>query len=266
MMTASSLGRVGKALHADAGVGGRATPSKGAYVLAALSGLCFALAGLFFVPVLSVFSDMAFQPVTEWNTDISPGGMIVSGPMLFMGSSLGFAALWRSGNIACGFHLTMATGLIGAGAGVGVGTVLGFGVNGMLAAVSARIPALVAAGLLVLGGLFAVLAASAIRNAKRRTEVRAARQASGHVAKGQIVDLDFTNTWVMGQPVFDVVVDFPGPDGPVSARGTLATPPMTTPAVGMPVTVTYDPHQPTDAEFTLDPAVKPVWAPGMEQM
>ena len=71
-MAASSLRQVGKALDADVELGGRSTPSTGAYVLAAVSGLCFALAGLFFVPVLTAFSDMAFKPVTEWNTDITP--------------------------------------------------------------------------------------------------------------------------------------------------------------------------------------------------
>lgn len=264
-MAASSLRQVGKALDADVELGGRSTPSTGAYVMAMVSGLCFALAGLFFVPVLTAFSDMAFKPVTEWNADIMPGGMIAGSAMLFVGASLGFAALWRSGNIACGFHLTTATGLVGAGLGVAVGVVLGFGADGLLSNLSARLPALVAAGLLLLGVLFAALAASAIHKAKRRAEARVARQASGHVAEGRIADLAFTNTWIMGQPVFDVIVDFSCPTGPVRARGTLVTPAMTTPAVGMPVTVTYNPHQPTDAEFALNPAVKPVWAPGMQQ-
>ena len=122
MMTTSGLERMGKALEADIEPGGRSTPSKGAYALGTLSGLLFALAGFFLTPVLSTFSDMAFKPVTEWNTDITPGGMIVGAPMIFLGSSLGFAALRRSGNIACGFHLTTATGLVGAGLGVSVGT------------------------------------------------------------------------------------------------------------------------------------------------
>lgn len=256
---------MGKVLEADIEIGGRSTPSKGAYALATLSGLLFALAGFFLTPALSTFSDMAFKPVTEWNADITPGGMIVGAPMIFLGSSLGFAALRRSGNIACGFHLTTATGLVGAGLGVAVGAVLGFGADGLLSNLSARLPALVAAGLLLLGVLFAALAASAIHKAKRRADARVARQASGHVTEGRIADLDFTHTWIMGQPVFDVIVDFAGPTGPVRARGTLTTPAMTTPAVGMPVTVTYNPHQPTDAEFALNPAVKPVWAPGMEQ-
>ncbi len=145
-MAASSLRQVGKALDADVELGGRSTPSTGAYVLAAVSGLCFALAGLFFVPVLTAFSDMAFKPVTEWNTDITPpGGIIVGAPMIFLGSSLGFAALRRSGNIACGFYLTTATGLVGAGLGVAVGAVLGLGADGLLSDLSARLPALVAA-------------------------------------------------------------------------------------------------------------------------
>ena len=72
-MTTSELERMGKALEADIEIGGRSTPSKGAYALATLSGLLFALAGFFLTPVLSTFSDMAFKPVTDWNTDITPG-------------------------------------------------------------------------------------------------------------------------------------------------------------------------------------------------
>lgn len=118
---------------------------------------------------------------------------------------------------------------------------------------------------MLLGALFAALAASAIGKAKRREAARAARQQAGHVAEGRIADLAFTNTWIMGQSVFDVIVDFSCLTCPVRARGTLATPAMATPSVGMPVTVTYNPHQPTDAEFALNPAVNPVWAPGMQQ-
>lgn len=64
----------------------------------------------------------------------------------------------------------------------------------------------------------AALAASAIHKAKRRAEARVARQASGHVVQGRIADLDFTHTWIMGQPVFDVIVDFSCSTGPVGAR------------------------------------------------
>lgn len=256
--------RLGRALASDVEFGGRSIPSKGAYGLAILSGLMFALAGFFLTPVFSVFSEMAFTEVTEWNADPTPGRLIVGSPLVFLGASLGFAALRKSGNIVSGFHLTMATGLVGAGLGVATGTVLDFGADGLLTHLSARLPALVATGLLLLGVLFAVLAASAIHKAKRRDETRAQRQTSGYVTEGRIADLDFTHTWVMGRPVFNVVVDFSGTTGPVRARGTLTTPAMTTPAVGMPVTVTYNPHQPTDAEFALDPAVKPVWAPGMQ--
>ncbi|MDO5676315.1 MAG: hypothetical protein Q4G35_02270 [Propionibacteriaceae bacterium] len=247
-----------------------ATPSAGAYVAATLSAIAYAVFGAGLVPILSVFREMALTDAMEWD---SPDPGILTSLMMFggvmVGATVAFGAVHGAKDVFVGINLSTGSGLLGTAVGMLIARggwspeayVPGTGPLWMDVAHWAPIwlPG-------VLGGLGVVLLVLAARrissNAARGQEAQQLKQA-GHQTTGKVLTASFTNTWVFGKPVFDVTVGFMAPQGPVQTSGRLTLPPMMAPNPGLPVLVTYNPHDLSKVFLELDPTAQPMWAPGL---
>lgn len=268
-----SLGQLLKmANQAQYTSGRRLIPTADTYLLVLLQAAIFVGVGYVAVPIAGTFREMLLNDVRTWTSPDSPMGISVMVPLIMVGSLLSFVISVRSGSVGIGMLLSGAAGLVGTGGGMllnagayrkvqytpGSGS---FGLD-----IAHALPTLLPAVLLGLGVLHLLAAVASIMRKKSKLAAVNERRARGQQAEGRVIDARPTNSWVHGRPLYSVDVQYYGPYGPVRATGSLITDAMTAPALGMPVTVLYDPANPMDVQLELAPGVRPVWAPGMQPM
>lgn len=237
----------------------RTSPSPAGWVFTAATVVFFALFAHSLVPVLDTFRQMMINPIETWGTpDTRVGRYIVLGPLVMLGSIAGFASMWRAGSLRTGMLLSNGAGVAGAGLGVLAGwtkwtpPVRIDPAWDVYALAGYWAPVWLPAVLFIVGGAMLIGAVASIVAARKRADERDSMRRAGHQVVGRIIDVVFTNTWIMGDPQFRVTVAYDTPHGPQQATRTLVVPAMSAPVKGTPITVLYDPTRPGRIELDYD--------------
>ncbi|WP_410598565.1 DUF3592 domain-containing protein [Amycolatopsis sp. lyj-90] len=226
--------------------------------------------------LLDGFRLMSLNRVDAWGADAGPAVSLV---LLFsisitVASSLGFAMLWGGGmslrGMGLGFRASSLAASVGVALGSGaaipswtppesVGQRLPSGggaaepwtdVDWVVYYEPYLVPAVAGVTALV---MVMVLGRAFVTKAEADDRAQALAQ-SGVQVMGQVIGVEFTNVWVMGNPRFTVQVRFPTDAGERTVISTMITPPLQAPSRGSTVKVTYDPRNPDSVQVDPDPA------------
>lgn len=259
----------------------RARSRRAFLVLGPLHGLLWALTGyLGAVGILDRFRVMALNPVGMWDEGLeSMVPMLGFFGAVMLASVIGFSAMWSAmkayGTFSLGNRASYGFSLTGVGAGMLAAAVVDgwtkpAQVGSMPASdwaaeeawgTGAWVMYYLPIGLPVLFLLIGLACAVSFLVGNRRSEVaeHTAEQvrATGRHTPGQITKVRFTNTWLMGQPQFEVEVAYFGMQGPCRITRLLVAEPTEAPQVGGQVDVWYDPMHPETVIIELGPASSP---------
>jgi hypothetical protein len=216
--------------------------------------------------LLDGFRLMSLNRVDAWGADAGPAVSLVLffSVAITVASSLGFAMLWGAGmslsRLGLGFRASSLTASLGVALGSGVaipswtrpesvGQRLPFldgqaepwsDVDWVVYYEPYLVPAVSALVALV---TIVVLLRAFLREAEADDRVEALRH-RGRQVTGQVVHVEFTNVWVMGNPRFVVHVRFPTEAGERTVVAMMVTPLFQAPSRGSAVVVRYDPQDP----------------------
>ncbi|MBE1577557.1 DUF3592 domain-containing protein [Amycolatopsis roodepoortensis] len=221
--------------------------------------------------LLDGFRLMSLNRVDAWGPD---GGPAVSLVLFFsvsitVASSLGFAMLWGGGMSLRGMGVGFRASSLAAALGIALGSGVAIPSWTPPEAVGKRlpsepwtdvdwivyyepylVPAVAGATALV---MIMVLGRAFVTKAEADDRAQALAQ-TGRQVIGEVLGVEFTNVWVMGNPRFTVQVRFPADGGERTVVATMITPPLQAPARGSTVKVTYDPRNPDTVQVDPDPA------------
>lgn len=222
------------------------------------------VAGYASVSFLDPFRLMAVNDVGAWGDGVGgmPGGVVLFFGAIFPASFLGFALTWQStsafATFKAGWTLGNAVGFGGAALGLlitwladrwtpprAVGRFVsewgGDSDWGPLAWIAYHAPWLLPA---VLGGVALIsLLRFVLAHGRGRWAATKAAEIKEHgvTMPGTITRVAFTNTWIAGNPQFEITVTYVGKYGPRQATERVVAPPMDAPVLGGQVDVWYDP-------------------------
>jgi Protein of unknown function (DUF3592) len=216
--------------------------------------------------LLDGFRLMSLNRVDAWGADAGPTASLVLffSLAVTVASSLGFAMLWGAGmslsRLGLGFRASSLTASLGVALGSGVaipswtppesvGQRLPFvdgkaepwsDVDWVVYYEPYLVPAVSALVALV---TIVVLLRTFLREAEAEDRVEGLRR-TGRRVTGRVVQVEFTNVWVLGNPRFVVHVRYPTETGERTVVATMVTPLFQAPSSGSAVTVRYDPQDP----------------------
>ncbi|WP_158920305.1 hypothetical protein [Streptomyces sp. NBRC 109706] len=233
-------------------------------VLIPVTTALWALAGYASVSFLETFRLMAINDIDGW---ADGADSLTNEPMLFFGalfpaSFLGFAIMWQSTSAFATFKAGATLSSTVASGGVAVGLLLAWLADrwtepravgqfvsewdgssdwGPPAWIAYHAPWLLP---VVFGGIWmtGLLRFLSSHSRRRWPETKAAEiKEHGIRMPGTIDRVEFTHTWVMGNPQFDVTVTYVGKYGPRQATERFVTSVGSAPVRGGQVDVWYDP-------------------------
>ncbi|MFJ8911213.1 DUF3592 domain-containing protein [Amycolatopsis sp. NPDC102389] len=221
--------------------------------------------------LLDGFRLMSLNRIDAWGPDAGPAVSLVLffSVSITVASSLGFAMLWGGGMSLRGMGVGFRASSLAASLGVTLGTGVAIPSWTPPEAVGKRLPSepwtdvdwivyyepyLVpaVAGVTALV-MIMVLGRAFVTKAEADDRAQALAQTGVQVI-GQVIGVEFTNVWVMGNPRFTVQVRFPTESGERTVIATMITSPLQAPARGSTVKVTYDPLAPDTVRIDPDPA------------
>ncbi|MGY6653479.1 DUF3592 domain-containing protein [Amycolatopsis sp. TRM77291] len=221
--------------------------------------------------LLDGFRLMSLNRVDAWGPDAGPAVSLVLffSVSITVASSLGFAMLWGGGMSLRGMGVGFRASSLAASLGIALGSGAAIPSWTPPEAVGKRLPSepwtevdwivyyepyLVpaVAGVTALV-MIMVLGRAFVTKAEADDRAQALAQ-TGRQVIGEVLGVEFTNVWVMGNPRFTVRVRFPTDGGERTVVTRMITPPLQAPARGSTVKVTYDPRNPDTVQVDPDPA------------
>lgn len=221
--------------------------------------------------LLDGFRLMSLNRVDTWGPDAGPAVSLVLffSVSITVASSLGFAMLWGGGMSLRGMGVGFRASSLAASLGIALGSGVAIpswtppeavgkrlpsepwtGVDWIVYYEPYLVPAVAGVSALV---MIMVLGRAFVTKAEADDRAQALAQ-TGRQVIGQVLGVQFTNVWVMGNPRFTVQVRFPADGGERTVVTTMITPPLQAPARGSTVKVTYDPRNPDSVQVDPDPA------------
>jgi len=251
-------------------------------VLVPLTGLAWLAVGFSCVAILDAMRVMLINGIDDWDA----GTELVQTPLLgiFIGaitaaSLLGFGVSWHSsmrfGSLSAGTRLSTAVSMGGAALGLLAAWLLGlwtapvqvgaFAVDGFfITEEDGPEPWGIAGWIgyhapwvlpLVLGAIALWCVVSIVREGSgERSAARKEREAKRHgtMMPGTITRVEYANTWVDGDPQFDITVNYSTPAGPRQTTRPLVAPLAHPPVVGGQVDVWYG-YSAIDGDVFIEP-------------